>query len=127
MTALRYVDLVLLWLTVPVALALRAPALGVLLAAVVWTVQRFVALAVERKARERESVREAIGLSMATMLGRMWLIGCTIVVAGVGGERRDGAAAAIVLLVVFTISLAATLLTRTLNDDGPRSGNPRPA
>lgn len=127
MTALRYIDLVLLWLTVPVALALGAPALGVLLAAIVWTVQRFVALAVERRARERESVREAIGLNMATMLGRMWLIGCTIVVAGVGGARADGAAAAIVLLVVFTISLAATLLRRSLSANGPRTRDPRPA
>jgi hypothetical protein len=127
MTALRYIDLVLLWLTVPLALALGAPALGVLLAAVVWTVQRFVALAVERRARERDSVREAIGMNMATMLGRMWLIGCTIVAAGIGGERADGAAAAIVMLIVFTVSLAVTLLTRSLGDDGPRSGNPRPA
>lgn len=127
MTALRYVDLVLLWLTVPVALALGAPALGVLLAAVVWTVQRFVALAVERRARERESVREAIGLNMATMLGRMWLIGATIVVAGVAGSRADGAAAAIVLLVVFTISLAATLLGRSLSADRSGTTDPRPA
>ena len=127
MKALRYIDLVLLWLTVPVALALGAPTLGVLLAAAVWTVQRFVALAVERRARRRDNVREALGLNMATMLGRMWLMGGTIVVAGVGGAREDGAAAAIVLLVVFTISLAATLLTRSLNDNGPQPGNPRPA
>ncbi len=127
MTALRYIDLVLLWLTVPLALALGAPALGVLVGAVVWTVQRFVALAVERRARERESMREVLGLTMAAMFGRMWLIGCTIVAVGVGGSREDGAAAAIVLLVVFTISLAATLLLRSLSDDGPRPGNARPA
>lgn len=127
MTALRYIDLVLLWLTVPVALALGAPVLGVLLAAVVWTVQRFVALAVERRARRSETLREALGLNMATMFGRMWLMGTTIVVAGVGGAREDGAAAAIVLLVVFTISLAATLLTRSLADNESRTGNPRPA
>ncbi len=125
MTALRYIDLVLLWLTVPVALALGAPVLGVLLAGAVWTVQRFVALAVERRARQRESMREALGLNMATMLVRMWQMGTTIVVAGVA--RADGAAAAIVLLVVFTISLAATLLTRSLNDNGPRPANARPA
>jgi len=127
MTALRYIDLVLLWLTVPLALALGAPALGVLLAAVVWTVQRFVAVAVDRRARRRENPREALGLNVATMLGRMWLIGATIVAAGLGGSREDGAAAAIVLLVVFTISLAVTLLTRSLSDDGPRPADPRPA
>lgn len=127
MTALRYIDLVLLWLTVPVALVLGAPVLGILLAAAAWTVQRGVALVVDRKARERESAREAIGLNMATMLGRMWLIGCTVVAAGVGGAREDGVAAAAVLLVVFTISLAATLLTRALSRTSPRPGTPKHA
>lgn len=122
MTALRYIDLVLLWLTVPLALALGAPQLGVLLAAVAWTVQRLVALEVDRRARERESVREAIGLNMATMFARMWLIGTTVVVAGVGGRREDGVAAAAVLLVAFTISFVSTLLNRSLSRAAPRAG-----
>ena len=75
MAALRYIDLVLLWLTVPVALAVGAPQLGVLLAAVAWTAQRLVAIAVDRRARQRDNVRDAIALNMATMLGRMWLVG----------------------------------------------------
>ena len=124
MNALRYIDLVLLWLTLPVALVLGAPALGLLLAAVAWTVQRLVAIGVDRRARERDSARDALALNMATMLGRMWLIGCTIVVAAFAGEREDGAAAAIVLLIVFTISLATTILTRSLSDHGPRSQTP---
>lgn len=122
MTALRYIDLVLLWLSVPLALVLGAPQLGVLLAAVVWTVQRIVAVQVDRRARKRESVREAIGLNMATMFARMWLVAATIVVAGVGGEHADGVAAAAMLLVAFTISLAATLLHRSLSRTGPRPG-----
>ncbi|CAA9527138.1 MAG: hypothetical protein AVDCRST_MAG67-3770 [uncultured Solirubrobacteraceae bacterium] len=127
MTALRYIDLVLLWLTVPLALALGAPQLGVLLAGVVWTVQRLVALDVDRRARERASVREAIGLNMATMFARMWLIGATVVVAGVAGEREDGAAAAAVLLVAFTISFVSTLLNRSLTRAAPRPRTPERA
>jgi hypothetical protein len=124
MTALRYIDLVLLWLTVPLALALGAPTVGLLLAAVVWTVQRFVALAVDRRARRRETVREAIGLNMATMMVRQWLLAGTVVVAGVGVGREDGVTAAAVLLVAFTISLAATLLLRALSRTDPRPGTP---
>lgn len=127
MTALRYIDLVLLWLTVPVALALGAPSFGLLLAAIVWTVQRLVALEVDRRAALRESAREAIGLNMATMMIRMWLVGTTVVVAGVAGEREDGVAAAVVLLVAFTVSLAATLLNRALSRPGPRPGTPNTA
>jgi len=127
MTALRYIDLVLLWLTVPLALALGAPQLGLLLAAVVWTVQRLVALEVDRRARQRESVREAIGLNLATMFARMWLVTAAVVVAGVGGEREDGVAAAAVLLITFTISLVATLVARALSHTDPRPGAPTPA
>ena len=124
MTALRYIDLVLLWLTVPLALALGAPPAGLMLAAVVWTVQRFVALAVDRRARRRDSAREAIGLNMATMMVRQWLLAGTVVVAGVGIGREDGVTAAAVLLVAFTISLAATLLLRALSRADPRPGTP---
>lgn len=127
MTALRYIDLVLLWLTAPLALVLGAPEFGVLLAAIVWTVQRVVALRVDRVARARDSAREAIGLNVATMMGRMWLLAATIVVAGVAGEREDGLAAALVLLGAFTISLVTTLLLRSLERAGSRPGTPNPA
>jgi len=121
MTALRYIDLVLLWLSVPLALALGAPALGVLVAAAVWSVQRAIAIAVDRRARGRDNIREAIGLNMATMFGRMWLLGGAVVVCGVGGERRDGVAAALVLLGAFTVAFATSLLLRFLENAGTRS------
>ena len=115
MTVLRYIDLVLLWLSVPLALALGAPALGVLVAAAAWTVQRVVALGADRRARAREDVRDALGLNLAVMLGRMWLLGSTIIAVGLAGSREDGAAAAAVLLAAFTIAFAVTLLDRSLS------------
>ncbi|MFP5363760.1 MAG: hypothetical protein ACLGI5_13635 [Thermoleophilia bacterium] len=127
MAVLRYIDLVLLWLTVPLALVLGAPQFGVLLAAVVWTVQRLTALEMDRRAQARESAREAIGLNVVTMIVRMWLIGATVVIAGVAGEREDGVAAAVVLLATFTVSFAATLLTRSLTRSAPRPGTAKHA
>jgi hypothetical protein len=121
MTALRYIDLVLLWLTVPLLLVLGAPQLGVLLAAGVWTVQRAIAIAVDRKAATRQTVREALGLNMATMFARVWLMASVILVAGIGGSREDGAAAAAVLLVAFTVSFVATLFVRALSRVGGSS------
>ncbi len=127
MTALRYIDLVLLWLTVPLLLVLDAPQFGVVVAAIVWTVQKMVMLQVDRIARSRKTPRAAIGLNVATMMGRMWLLAATIVVAGVAVEREDGVAAALVLLGAFTISFAMTLLLRVLERSGSRSRAPRPA
>lgn len=123
MLALRYIDLVLLWLSVPLALALGAPQLGVLLGAGVWTVQRIAALKMDDRARGRDA-RQAIGLNMVTMIVRMWLVAGTVVVAGIAGQREDGAAAAVVLLITFTVALAATLLQRSLTRPRPRPGTP---
>ena len=124
MIALRYIDLVLLWLTVPLALALGAPEFGLLLAAAAWTVQRVAALKMDQRARESQSAREAIGLNMVTMIVRMWLIGATVVVEGVAGEREDGVTAAVVLLLTFTVAFVATLLNRMLTRPGTRPGTP---
>ena len=115
MAALRYIDLVLLWLTVPVALLLGAPALGVLAAAAAWTVSRVVAEVAERRARAKDEVRDALGLNLAVMFGRLWLLAVTILAVGLAGSREDGAAAAVVLLAAFTISFSTTLLVRSLN------------
>lgn len=114
MTALRYVDIALVLMSVPVALLLGAPALGVLLAAGAWTLTRIAAFAVERRAKSRDDVREAIGLNVAAMIGRMWLLAGTILVAGLAGTREDGVAAALLLLAAFTTSFATTLLIRSL-------------
>jgi hypothetical protein len=127
MTALRYIDLVLLWLTVPLALALGAPQFGVLLAAVVWTVQKIVMLQVDRVARSRETARAAIGLNVATMFGRMWLLAAAIIVAGVAAEREDGVAAALVMLGAFTVSFVTTLLMRSLDRADSHPGTAKPA
>lgn len=115
MTALRYIDLVLVWLTVPVALLLGAPTLGILAAAIVWTAQRIVALGAERRAQAKEDVKQALGLNLAVMFGRLWALAVTILVVGLAGSREDGVAAAALLLAAFTLSFAATLLDRSLN------------
>jgi hypothetical protein len=114
-TALRLIDLVLVWLTVPVALLLGAPALGILVAAAGWTVQRVVALQAERRAREKEDVRQALGLNLAVMFGRLWLLAVIILAVGLAGSREDGVAAAALLLAAFTLAFSATLLDRSLN------------
>ncbi len=114
MAALRYMDIVLVWLSVPVALLLGAPALGVLAGAGAWTLTRIIAFAVEARARRQESVRDALGLNFAAMMGRIWLLVSTILAAGLAGSREDGLAAAVLLLAAFTLSFATTLLTRSL-------------
>jgi hypothetical protein len=74
----------------------------------------------ERRAREREDLRSAIGINVAGMIGRAWLIGLTILAVGLAGDREDGVAAAVLILVAFTLYFSMTLLLRSLERSSAR-------
>jgi hypothetical protein len=54
-------------------------------------------------------------------MGRAWLVGLTILLVGLEGERADGLMAALLALVAFTLYLATTLILRPLERNTPRS------
>lgn len=113
MLNLRLIDIVVVVAALPVVLLLGAPAVGCIVATVVWIVQRLVAGVVEGKARAEDDPRTALKLNFVAMMARVWLICLAIVLCGVVIDRSDGAAAAATMLVAFTVHLAVTLLTRT--------------
>jgi hypothetical protein len=121
MSLLRSLDIVLVVLTAPVAVLLGAPALGTLAGAAVWVAQRFGALALERIARRKENVRAAVGLNVAGVIGRAWLVGLTILAVGTAGAREDGLAAAVLVLAAFTVYFATSLLANALERNSPTS------
>jgi hypothetical protein len=109
----RYLDVVLLVLAAPFVFLLDLPVLGYLVGAGVWIVQRVLEAALENTAR-RSDVRRAIGVKVASMIGRTWLIGIGILAVGLGAEREDGFAAALVCLAAYTVHLATALILRPL-------------
>jgi hypothetical protein len=110
----RYLDVVLLVLAAPFVILLGAPVLGYAVAAVAWTVQRFAATAIERWASRQQDYKAAIGVNMASLLVRAWLIGLTILAVGLLGEREDGLTAGITVLAAFTVYFATSLTLRPL-------------
>jgi hypothetical protein len=109
----RYLDVVVLVLAAPFVILLDLPVLGYLVGAGVWSVQRVLEVVLDR-ASQRSDVRRAIGLKVASMIGRTWLIGIGILAVGLGAERADGFTAAIVCLAAYTIHLATSLILRPL-------------
>ena len=109
----RYLDVALVVLAAPFVLLLGLPVLGYLVGAGVWIVQRVLEVVLDR-ASQRSDVRRAIGLKVASMIGRTWLIGIGILAVGLGAEREDGFTAAIVCLAAYTIHLATSLILRPL-------------
>jgi hypothetical protein len=109
----RYLDVVLVVLAAPFVILLGGPVLGYAVGAGVWIAQRVLEAVLERAAR-RSDVRRAIGIKVASMIGRTWLIGVGILAVGLAAEREDGFTAALVCLAAYTIHLATTLMLRPL-------------
>jgi hypothetical protein len=113
MTFLRFIDVVLVVFFAPLLIVAGAPALGYLLGAASWIIARASGELVDRKARTADP-RTGIGLQVAGMMGRAWVVGLAVVAAGVIGDRDDAICAAVVALVAFTIYLPVSLIIRQM-------------
>ena len=111
MTFLRFIDLVLVVFFAPLVIVAGAPPLGYALGAGSWIVARASGELVERKARTADP-RTGIGLQVAGMMGRAWVVGLAVVGAGVTGGRDDAVCAAVVALVAFTFYFTLSLIFR---------------
>jgi hypothetical protein len=119
----KYVDLLALALALPVFLLGDFPLLGYAVGAAVWLVQRAVQSLAARRAQQelaRGERQRAMGIVAATGLGRVWLMSATVLVVGLAVERQAGLAAAILVVVLFTISMAAQGFRQLFGDGAER-------
>lgn len=120
---LRYADLAVLALALPLFLVNDWPLLGYAVAAVAWLAQRAVqAWAAGRVARDLRAGerRSAIGVTAGTTLGRVWLVTASVLAVGLIGEREDGLAAALLSAALFTLYFAGEALTHLLGREDAR-------
>src|SRR4051794_32289312 len=117
MPSLRYLDLALLVLALPVFLAASFPLLGYAAGAVAWLAQRAVQVVVEGKARASDDPRRVAGLMAGSMIGRGWLAALTIFAAGMK-ENDAGLAAAVLVVVLFTAYFTVNLIARPFEAKG---------
>jgi hypothetical protein len=105
----KYVDLLVLAAALAVFLLGGFPMLGFAVGAAAWLVQRGIQMVAARRAQSELSAgnrQKAMGIVAATTLGRVWLMATAVLLVGLA-ERQSGLAAAILVLVLFTISFAA--------------------
>jgi hypothetical protein len=105
MVILRYLDIVVVVLAVPIALALGAPVVGVVVSAAAWLIQRVLARTGQRWIAGR-GADARFGLNLVDGFGRIWLLAGAIVLAAVIGGRSDGLTAALVIFCVYSIAFA---------------------
>jgi hypothetical protein len=121
LAVVRYLDIVVIVAAAPFVVLLGAPVLGYVVAAAAWSLQRLAAAAIERRAARQQDYRAALGLNMASLILRAWLIGLTILAVGLIAEREDGLTAGITVLVGFTVYFATSLILRPLERKSPRA------
>src|SRR6185369_1895825 len=112
MLALRYLDIVILILALPVFLAADLPMVGYAAAAAVWLVQRVIQVVLNRKAAAADDPRVVAGIAVGSMIGRGWLVALTILAVGLADSDEAGLSAAVLLLVLFTAYLTVSMIMR---------------
>jgi hypothetical protein len=121
----KYVDPLLLAAALAVFLVGDFPLLGYVVGAAVWIVQRLVQVFATRRANAEllaGNRQKAMGIVAATTLGRVWLMATAVLVVGLVAEKEDGLAAAVMVLVLFTITFVAQGLAHLFSGEPEGQG-----
>ena len=112
---LRNLDLIVLAAALPVFVAAELPLLGWAAATFAWVASRVVQTFAERRAAASGDRRVAMGARAATLMGRLYLVGLTVLAAGVI-EREAGLTAGILSVLVFTVYFATLFIVKPLEE-----------
>jgi hypothetical protein len=118
-SAVRFADLAVLAVALPVFLLAGLPMLGYAVAAAVWLAASGLQIASERHVKR--SIAEgrrnsAMGAMAAATLGRVWLVALAILLVGLA-DRESGLAAAVLAAVLVTVHFAGLAIGRLMAAD----------
>ena len=122
--ALRFPDMVVLILALPVFVVADWPLLGYAVCAGAWLAQHAVLAFAERRAKaalEAGDRRLALAMIGGATLGRVWLVTGAILAVGLAAEREDGLAAAVLTFVLVTLHLGSLAFSKFLYPEEGRS------
>ncbi len=117
---IRYVDLALLALALPIFIVADWPLLGYAVAAGAWLLQRGVLIAVEHRVAAslaQGDRRSAMRLTAVSSLGRVWFVVSAALLVGLLATDEDGLAAALLLVLLFTVQLGTAALARVVSPE----------
>jgi hypothetical protein len=112
LTALSYLDVVLLVVAAPIMLLIGVPAVGYLVGAGAWIVLRAVGVAVERAAGATADPQREMALRLAYLLGRLFVLAIAVILVRKASGRDDGLTALLVIVFAFTVQLILSFLYR---------------
>lgn len=119
MPLLRHIDLFVLASAAAVFIAADLPMLGYAVAAGAWLVAKGLAFLLERRVAsslEAGDRRQAMGVTAAAGLGRVWIIALAVLLVGLS-DRDAGLAAAVLSAILFTTYMLTQLATAMFGDE----------
>jgi hypothetical protein len=112
MAVLRWLDLVVLALALPLFVVADLPLAGYATGAGAWVAQRAVQVALQRRTEASRDPRTVVGLTAGSMLMRGWLVALTILLVGLS-DNDAGLAAAVLVVALFTVYFNVGLILRS--------------
>ena len=120
MSVLRYLDLALGVLALPVFLLADLPLGGWLTGFGVYALQRAVGEWTTRRAAASDDARTTVGLMAGSMIGRGWLTALTIFAVGAAAGSKVGLSAAVLFIALFTVYFTMQMILRPFEKENPR-------
>ncbi|HEV7774943.1 MAG TPA: hypothetical protein VGO48_16815 [Conexibacter sp.] len=120
MLFLRYLDLVIALLVLPIFVLADLPLAGWLTGAGTYAAQRAVGEYTARRAAASDDARTTVGLMAGSMIGRGWLVALTIFAVGVTVGDEAGLSAAVLFIALFTVYFTMQMILRPFEKENPR-------
>ena len=111
MSWFAYFDLIALAVAAPIMLLIGVPASGYAIGAGAWVLVRAAGVGIDRVI-DRADAQTQIGLRMAHMFARLFVLAIAVIVARDAGGRDAGITCLAVVVFGYTISLAMSAATR---------------
>ena len=111
-TWVRDLDFVALALALPVFILADFPIAGYLVGGGAWIVQRAIQLYVNRRVTASRDPRTIVGLLAGSMIARGWFCAIAIFLCGVLVSDDAGLAAAVLVVMLFTVYFGIQLVLR---------------
>lgn len=124
LTLVRYLDLVVLAIALPIFLVAGLPMLGYAVGAAAWLAQRALQIWAESKASHSDDPRKSVGILAGTIIGRGWFV--ALIIFGVGlSDNEAGLAAAVLIITLFTVYFTTNMIVRSIDNASAKVAPPR--
>lgn len=126
LTSIRYLDLLLVALALPIFLAAGIPLAGWGVGAGAWVAQRGLQAYLDRRAGASADPRTVVGLLAGSMIARGWLVAIAVFLVGLS-DNEAGLAAAVLVVVLFTVYFTLRMILRPFEAPTARREVPTPS